>query len=295
MKVNKLLVLLLAICCIIMVGCKKENGNSNGNNNESYPQAPKIVSTQETIYNDGVESWIVVEASFEDESKMYFVLTSPNTAAVVDRHIFYGQDSNEGYIYRGDVVIPSEIKHLGVVYSITETLGSNKFPTFGRSNALRLVVCPNTMTRISAWTFCGCKGLSSVILSESLKEIGEYAFADSGLVSINIPNTVVTVDTYDEVHPYYPLYALSMAFEGCNDLSYVTIGSSVTKLFGTFNGCSKLTRVTCLADNPPIISSLSGISCLPDGLEIIYVSNQSVEAYKTADGWSQYADIIVGI
>jgi hypothetical protein len=34
---------------------------------------------------------------------------------------------------------------------------------------------------------------------------------------------------------------------------------------------------------------------LPDGLEIIYVSNQSVEAYKTADGWSQYADIIVGI
>ena len=149
------------------------------------------------------------------------------------------------------------------------------------------------MTRISAWTFCGCKGLSSVILSESLKEIGEYAFADSGLVSINIPNTVVTIDTYDEVHPYY--YALSMAFEGCNDLSYATIGSSVTKLFGTFNGCSKLTRVTCLADNPPIISSLSGIPCLPDGLEIIYVSNQSVEAYKTADGWSQYADIIVGI
>ena len=289
MKAKRLLALLLAICCIIMVGCKKENDNGN-NNNESNPQAPKIVSTQETIYNDGVESWIVVEASFEDESKMYFVLTSPNTAAVVDRHIFYGQDSNEGYIYRGDVVIPSEIKHLGMVYSITETLGSNKFPTFGRSNALRSVVCPNTMTRISAWTFYGCKGLSSVILSESLKTIGEYAFADSGLVSINIPNTVVTIDTYDEVHPYYPLYALSMAFADCCNLSSVTIGSLVTRLYYTFAGCSNLKTITCLANNPPKLYPE-----LPSSLETIYVPNHCVDAYKTADGWSQYAGIIVGI
>lgn len=287
MKANKLLVMFLAIYCVTMVGCKKENENDN--NNENYPQAPKIVSTRETIYEDGVEPWVVVEASFEDESKMYFVLTSPNTAAVVDRHIFYGQNSNEGYIYRGDVVIPSEIKHFGEVYSITETLGSNKFPTFGSSVALRSVVCPNTMTNISAWTFYGCKRLSSVILSESLKTIGEYAFADSGLVSINIPNTVVTIDAYDELHSYYPLYALSMAFADCSNLSSVTIGSLVTRLYYTFIGCSNLKTITCLANNPPNLYPE-----LPSSLEKIYVPNHCVNAYKNADDWSQYADIIVG-
>jgi hypothetical protein len=78
----------------------------------------------------------------------------------------------------------------------------------------------------------------------------------------------------------------------CSGLISVTIGDSVTKIESlAFYQCSSLTYITCLAIIPPVLEWPSF-----DGpLQAIYVPAQSVDEYKNAREWSQYADIIVGI
>ena len=57
----------------------------------------------------------------------------------------------------------------------------------------------------------------------------------------------------------------------------------------TFNGCSSLKEVTFLHTTPPKYNNtLTGCS----SLESIYVPDESVNAYKTATKWSQFASNI---
>ena len=69
-------------------------------------------------------------------------------------------------------------------------------------------------------------------------------------------------------------------------------GEVTTIRFEAFGGCSSLTSVYCKAITPPaggdfmFYDNASGCK--------IYVPMESVNAYKSAEGWSDYADAIVG-
>lgn len=55
-----------------------------------------------------------------------------------------------------------------------------------------------------------------------------------------------------------------------------------------FHYCSNLTKIYCKATTPPTLGSNAF------DYTIIYVPQASVEAYKSADGWSEYANRIEG-
>ena len=151
---------------------------------------------------------------------------------------------------------------------------------FSGCSSLTSVTIGDSVTRIGNYTFEYCSSLTNVTISDSVTTIGSYAFYNcDSLTSITIPNSVTTIGSY--------------AFHDCSSLTSVTIPNSVTTIgMYAFNNCSSLTSVYCKATTPPkggsdmFYNNASGRK--------IYVPMESVEAYKSASYWSEYADDIVG-
>ena len=139
------------------------------------------------------------------EGRFYYNITSeyPKTVEVTYRE--YQEDPS---VYRGTIVIPSEVTHNGTTYTVTG-IGDNAF--WGCEDVTSVTI-PNSVTSIGNWAFYYCDGMESVTLpnsvvsignsafkycklktfaiSNNLKSIGEDAFYHSGIKSITIPEKV---------------------------------------------------------------------------------------------------------
>ena len=148
---------------------------------------------------------------------------------------------------------------------------------FFNCRGLTSVTIGNSVTSIGSNAFSGCSGLTSITIPDNVTSIGGSAFLGcSGLTSITIPDSVTSIGDY--------------AFENCSRLTSVTIGNGVTSIGNyVFENCSKLKIIRVSATNPPTLGS----NVFETSLEKIIVPKSAINAYKTAAGWSQYADKIV--
>ena len=176
--------------------------------------------------------------------------------------------------------------------TIGDSVTSIGYMAFISCSRLTSITIPDSVTAIGDYAFYGCTSLTSVTIGDSVTTFGNYAFSYCySLTSVTIDDGVTTIGHY--------------AFSDCRSLTNVTIPDSVTTIgYATFAYCSSLTSVYCKAINPPTIVDNNGywfgfakedesgnicnIGCT------IYVPTESVEAYKSAQGWSEYADSIVG-
>ena len=148
------------------------------------------------------------------------------------------------------------------------------------------LVIPESITEILPGTFYQCEFLKDVTISDSVTSIGEYAFFYcTSLERITIPDSVTKIKEF--------------AFWECSSLASITIPQSVTSIEEVaFCWCTSLEEVYCKPTTPPTATwesydTWSAFASTAPGLKI-YVPRESVEAYKTAAGWSDYADYIEG-
>lgn len=122
------------------------------------------------------------------------------------------------------VVIPDTIKRIGA-------------DSFRGCKSLKRVVLPNDLKQIEEFTFWGCSALEEATIPESVKKIEFGAYRDcSSLVEVNIPNKVEEIE--------------SNAFRACSALKKITIPQSVNIIGkGALDWCTSLQEIVVSPDN----------------------------------------------
>ena len=184
---------------------------------------------------------------------------------------------------------------------------------FTECHKLKSIVIPNSVTEIGGGAFNHCWVLESITLSENISRIQYNTFFGCGLKSIVIPEGVTALDD----GAFYGCSGMGSitlpttletigegVFFTCDALTTITIPERVTSIGDAILNNCNVTEVYCRPTTPPtavrdedsdkdwfLIANFFGN--IPEGFTI-YVPNDSVESYKTAYGWNQYADYIVG-
>ena len=92
------------------------------------------------------------------------------------------------------------------------------------------------------YTYAHYRNLTSVSIGDSVASIGNGAFWGSGLTSITIPNSVITIDVY--------------AFYECKSLTTLNIGSGITSIGGfAFSDCMSMSYINITAVVPPVTAA----------------------------------------
>ena len=197
---------------------------------------------------------------------------------------------------------------------------------FYECRALTSVTLPDSVTSIGESAFYGCKNLTSVNIGNGVITIGKNAFTVCinlinvimgyhvrtieqeafkecrNLTNITIPNGVTSIEECafgfcnsltNVTIPDSVKTIRKFAFSWCSTLTNLTIGKSVTSVEDfAFSDCNSLQSIYCKATTPPKL----GYGALSNYYynKKIYVPQQSVVAYKIADGWEQFDKIIEG-
>lgn len=128
--------------------------------------------------------------------------------------------------YSGDIVIPSEVEYNGLSYLVTQ-IGKS---CFMNCTDLKSVVLPNSITEIGEDAFRRCS-LDSIALPNSLEIIADDSFCGSKIKGIVIPDNVSSIGR--------------CAFAGCKELKSVEMPDNVSSIGkGAFSYCSSLESIT---------------------------------------------------
>ena len=220
---------------------------------------------EETKYGDVIE--------YDSEDCVMAVITYLNGTESKVRYRFgvIGEDDIDNRADVVDVVINDCTNRISVY-------------TFRGCTSMTSITIPDSVEIIDYNAFENCTSLTTLRLPKNLDEISSELFKGcTGLVSVDIPNKVE--------------YINGESFRGCTSLTSVTIPASVTWIGSkyVFDGCTSLRQVVIRATTPPTLDEDYGPLFENCNNCLIKVPSSSVQAYKEAEGWSNYADRIVSI
>ena len=168
---------------------------------------------------------------------------------------WYHIGNAEGTISRSDLEARLTSTQIEDIYLIVLLDGCNHIENgaFQGLTKLHSATLGNVKT-IGDNAYNGCTSLHSIVRSDYVKTIGANAFKGTAISDIYLSETLTSIGD------------------------------------GAFSGCSNLLQIFMLGKTPPTLGN-----AVFDGdnmLTAINVPAESVDAYKAADGWKEYASII---
>lgn len=253
------------------------------------------------IYSTG--SWV---SSFDQkgDTTLSYQFNDDGTATLV---------ADADYKFRGEFNIPSTITRDGKTYSVTQiaaeafcgtfstviripqsikSVGKDAF-NYGYRHKHRiyyegtiadwcaiefanLYSIPQTIEHSELWM--EGKLLQDLYLPSTVKSIGNYAFANYNLRSVNLSGQLESIG--------------ESSFEGCTNLRTVILGENITSMGSkAFYNATSVTEVYANMPTPPVFNQFFGGDDVNLSLIKLYVPEKYVRVYQSMDGWKEF-DIV---
>lgn len=142
----------------------------------------------------------------------------------------------------------------------------------------------NSSSTITSADIVGYTNMKTAVVGTCVTVIGLGAF-----YCLPYLTSVTMADTVTEIG--------DNAFTSSSAITNIEISSAVTTIArNAFTGCRQLRQLTVRATTPPTMDAYALYNTpFYNGQGIIYVPSASVNAYKAASGWSNYASNILPI
>jgi len=272
--------LLLLVAMVALSGCLTACG-------EKKPSRLPAVETQGLPAGDELKSTVVVGG---------FTIGIHETYAEI-----VGYDGNDT-----ELIIPDSAAGVSVML-IAEG-------AFQNNTRIVKVKLPASTRIVDRFAFEGCTALAEVIFNDGLETVGDYAFRDSGLTALNLPDSVVEIGKYSFYHvnikelripdsvsrmgkyafgecsslqsiTFCPrLYEIGEClFYNCTSLAALVLPKTVEELGDyAFGGCTGLKRIVVSSETVKIGE---GVFAGCDGLTICAPSGSAAEKNAKRNGY----------
>ncbi len=198
---------------------------------------------------------------------------------------------------------------------------------FSRCYQLSELSIPSTIKKIEYEAFSSCTNLTTMPITDSLQVIGDEAFYYSGIETLKTGKSLTSIGEHafsncrnltsvEICDPVTTLGQLAFYFNDslqkavigngvhkipkrlfsqCLNLASVTLGNAVDTLEEyCFEYCEKIDTIVCMAAVPPVMNGAEDSFFSPVIFQnaTLYVPIGSVEAYKTANVWKNFQNIV---
>ena len=218
---------------------------------------------------------------------LYYQIVNNGVKVTYEEYHYSYSGSNWYYNHypSGNVIIPDVVNYNGNSYAV---IGIDSY-AFYMCSGITSVVLPNTIKEIGSCAFYQCSSLTQVTLPDSLVLISNSLFSQcTALSNIILPQTLESIDSYafsqctslvKVIIPNTVNYIGNMAFKDCTALDSLYIGTNleITPCYDfPFSGCNNIRFIYYNAKNAgsPFLNGYYGCTGYSYSTPVNYSSTQ---------------------